>query len=451
MKYFVGSFLAFFVFITPCLSSSGKIIPTFPGAEGFGALSTGGRGGKVIKVTNLNSNGPGSLSAACNTPGKRIIVFDVAGVIRGDVEITYSDITIAGQTAPDPGITIEGRLIANPKTIEKLRNIVVRFIRFRPPPIKGHDGDVIQLPKSEYIILDHLSLAWGNDEIIDIIHSSNVTIQWCTVEESDPEGHGKGVPHNYALLSAYPGSGNVSIHHNLFAHHARRIPSLTPYVKNKPADFRNNVIYNFREGLGHDGHVPVAGINIIGNYFKRGPNSKRIVPFAFSEKGKYYLQDNFIEGIGYLNNEFSGNIIDRIWVKFDDKGEKVHRPFSVPSVTTQPVKTAYQKVLMEAGSFPRDRITRRTINEVKNNTGEWARNAPINPDDDWYLQGLNSEEAPVDTDSDGIPDNWEIEMGLNKNDKQDYGNYMNTGYTAIEEYINRKAEQLIQNNKRVTN
>ena len=209
---------------------AGEDLPAFPGAEGFGATSLGGRGGRVMKVTNLNASGPGSLQEACAAEGPRIVVFDVAGVIRGDVAIKHPRITIAGQTAPAPGITIEGRLLSRPEPWARLHDIVVRFLRFRPRPSTGHDGDAVQLPDTERVMLDHLSLAWANDETVDIIHASEVTLQWSTLEESDVEGHAKGAGHNFGLLSAYPGSGNVSILHNLFAHHSRRSPSLSPYV-----------------------------------------------------------------------------------------------------------------------------------------------------------------------------------------------------------------------------
>jgi hypothetical protein len=135
-------------FLSVLLSApaGGAELPAFSGAEGFGAVAVGGRGGKVIKVTTLASSGPGSLQAACAEEGPRIVVFDVGGVIRGDVAITHSFITIAGQTAPSPGITIEGRLLARPDPFRRLNDIVVRFIRIRPAPTTGHTGDAVQLP-----------------------------------------------------------------------------------------------------------------------------------------------------------------------------------------------------------------------------------------------------------------------------------------------------------------
>jgi len=424
-------------------SADGAELSAFPGAEGSGAVAVGGRGGKVIKVTNLNSSGPGSLRAACEAEGPRIVVFEVGGVIRGDITIKHPYITIAGQTAPSPGITIEGMLLSRPDPWRRLNDIVVRFIRIRPPPTTGDQGDAVQLPDTERVILDHLSLSWANDETIDICQSSEFTVQWCTIEESDTEGHDKG-RHNFGLISTYPGSGNISIHHNLFAHHSRRSPSLSPYVSGKPGDFRNNVVYNFQEGLTHDGHTPRAPINFIGNYYKRGPNSDRIFPFVFHKKGQYYLEGNFIEGFGESGDPRDRSIKYPRWVEFNRYGEKLPVPAVVSPVTTQAAKEAYRLVLSEGGCFPRDRVTRRTVQEVIDGTGKWGRNAPANPTDEWFLDGLLREKPPLDTDGDGIPDVWENTHGLNKSDPKDHNKIMPSGYTAIEEYINERAEILLR-------
>lgn len=424
-------------------SADGAELPAFPGVEGFGAIAVGGRGGKVIKVTNLNAYGPRSLQAACEDRGPRIVVFEVGGVIRSDIAIKHPYITIAGQTAPSPGITIEGRLLSRPEPWQRLHDIVVRFIRIRPRPTTGHAGDAVQLPDTERVILDHLSISWANDEMIDIIHSSEFTLQWSTIEESDLEGHGKGGAHNFGIISAYPQSGNISIHHNLFAHHSRRSPSLTPYVPGKPGDFRNNVIYNFREGLTHDGHVPQEAINLIGNYYKRGPNSKQIIPFAFHPKGHYYLADNFVEGICSIDHLLDGRESIPAWLTMSRKGVFLAEPVAVAPVETHPAREAYQQVLNRAGCFPRDRVTNRTIREVAEGTGNWGRNAPAAPSDEWYFAGLMKRKPLADSDGDGIPDEWEDANGLDKWDNQDYNQVLPSGYTAIESFINEKASTLV--------
>lgn len=418
-------------------------LPAFPGAQGFGAEAIGGRGGRIIKVTNLNASGPGSLQMACATHGPRIVVFDVGGVIHGDVSIVHSNITIAGQTAPAPGITIAGRLLAQPQNEERLHDIVVRFLRLRPPPAIGEQGDAIQLPKSERIMLDHLSLAWANDEMIDIIHSSEVSVQWSTIEESDPDGHGKAVPHNFAILSAYPGSGNVSIHHNLFAHHARRLPSVSPGVKGKPDDFRNNVIYNFRDGLTHEGHKPKAPINVVANYYKRGPNANIIYPFQFDPSGRYYLADNYFDGLGVIDDPRITGVSLPSWIRFRKKGRVLQEPIAVAAVTTSTALQAYRQVLDQAGAWPRDRVTLRTLDEVRNGTGRWGRNAPANPDNDWFLKDLSRASPEPDTDNDGMPDRWEQAHGLDHKNPADHNRFMHSGYTAIEDYLNERARIVV--------
>lgn len=426
-------------FLTCFSVQATDVLPAFPGAEGFGAISVGGRGGRVIKVTNLNSSGPGSLQAACAESGARIVVFDVGGVIPGDVAIVHSNITIAGQSAPAPGITIRGRLLAQPQNQERLHDIVVRFLRFRPPPATGHGGDAIQLPKSERIILDHLSLAWANDEAIDIIHSSEVTVQWSTIEESDVGGHSKGVLHNYAILSAYPGSGNVSIHHNLFAHHSRRLPSISPGVEGKPGDFRNNVVYNFRDGLSHEGHKPLAPVNLVANYYKRGPNAETIYPFNFDRDGQYHVGKNYFEGIGLIGDPRSMKMQHPSWLRFNMLGKFLEQPAVVADVTTGTAQNAYREVLATAGAWPRDRVTLRTIDEVRRGAGGWGRNAPEQPSDTWLLEGMAREVAAPDTDDDGMPDAWEDAHALNRKDRRDHAQRMRSGYTAVEEYLNERA------------
>jgi len=424
----------------PCAAAE---LPAFPGAEGFGAISTGGRGGRVIKVTNLNAVGPGSLQAACSEKGPRIVVFDVGGVIRGDIRIMHPNITIAGQSAPAPGITIAGRILSRYADDVRLHDIVIRHLRIRPPPATGVGGDAIQLSRTERVMLDHLSLAWGNDEMIDIIHSSEVTVQWSTIEESDPTGHAKGVPHNYAILSAYPGSGNVSIHHNLFAHHARRLPSLSPQVEGKPGDFRNNVIYNFRDGLSHEGHQPKAPVNLVANYYRRGPNAEKIFPFNFDAAGSYHVAGNYFDGIGLVDDPRHGRATFPAWLHPGRSGGVLPAPAAVARVTTDSAEQAYARVTAAAGAWPRDRVTLRTLDEVQRGTGRWGRNAPERPDDAWFLGGLKRTRPPVDADQDGMPDVWETSRGLNPHDPQDHAQILGGGYTAIEVYLNEKAEKLL--------
>lgn len=418
-------------------------LPAFPGAEGYGAHTIGGRGGRVIKVTNLNPSGPGSLQAAVAAEGPRIVVFETAGVIRGDIAIGHPYLTIAGQSAPTPGITVEGRLVARPAVGVRIHDVVIRFLRIRPRRAGGGWGDAVQLPRVQRVVLDHLSLSWANDEAIDLIYSSEITIQWSTIEESDPVGHEKGRPHNYAILSAYPGSGNVSIHHNLFAHHARRLPALSPSAPEMHGDFRNNVVYNFRDGLSHEGHVPLGGINVVGNYYKRGPNSERIWPFRLHPQGRYYIRANYLDGVGKLELPESLNRELPTWLVLPSEGELVMRPFAVPPVATQSAQEALQAVMQRAGCFPYDRVTRRTLSEVRQGTGAWERRAPPAPLDDWYHEGMVRLRPLPDADGDGMADHWEMAQGLDPKNGEDGLKLRPSGYTAIEEYLNELAERRV--------
>lgn len=424
------------------IASARADLPAFPGAEGFGAKSIGGRGGRVIRVTNLNGSGPGSLEHACQAEGPRIVVFAVAGVIRGDVAIAHSRITIAGQTAPAPGITIAGRLLARPAVAPVLHDIIVQHLRIRPPPMPGYDGDVVQLPHVTRVMLDHLSLAWGTDEMIDVSHASDLTLQWSTVEESDPLGHGKKVPHNFAFFSAYAGSGNISVHRNLFAHHARRLPTLAPAERERPADFRNNVVYNFRDGLSHEGHAPRSAINLVGNYYKRGPDADKILLFTFDPRGDYYIADNYVDGIGVLGDPRRTRAALPSWLRVKGDGGVREAPAPIPLITTLTPLEAYRQVLRYAGAFPRDRITLRSVREVQDGTGAWGRHGPADPSDAWLLADIKTERPTPDRDMDGMSDSWERRHGLSPVDAADAGRVMPSGYTAIEEYLHFRAVQV---------
>ncbi|MFC1613827.1 polysaccharide lyase family 1 protein [Gemmatimonadota bacterium] len=411
---------------------SASDIPCFPQAEGFGATTPGGRGGRVIKVTNLKTSGPGSFQAACSAEGPRIVVFEVSGVIPGPVSIEHGQITIAGQTAPGAGITIKGRF-GTRAGVKRLEDIVVRFIRVRPNRSFGDQWDAVQFNNADRCVLDHISACWAVDETFGLYKARDITVQWCTLEESDTEAHPKGI-HNYGLLSG-PEGRRVSIHHNLFANHSRRCPA----VANGPADVRNNVVYNFRDGFLHDNPTNDIPFNIIANYYKKGPSSRKIFPFCFADSTYYYLRDNYIEGVGIIQDPWMEK--DKLpgLAAYADKGWKAKQEADTPPVTTQSPEVAFKKVLKEAGCFPRDVITRRNVEEVVSGTGTWGRR-----DVKDLMEGLKPAASPKDTDDDGMPDDWERANGLNPEDGTDCNNLMASGYTAIEEYCNVLAERLIR-------
>jgi pectate lyase len=410
-------------------------LPAFPGAEGYGAVATGGRGGQVIHITNLNATGPGSLQAAVSTPGARIVVFDVSGVINGDITITEPNITIAGQTAPGAGITIAGQFFT--EYAYGIDNIIVRFVRVRPGPLSGAGGDAIQFSRSRRVILDHVSVAWGIDETIDIYEGQDVTIQYCAIEESGTTGHPEG-PHNYGLING-PDGARVSVHHNLFAHHRKRCPALA----NGPSDTRNNVVYNAHIGFIHDN--PSTGVhNIVGNYYKAGPNRDIIEPFYMVDdnnaQGQAYWADNFIDDNSPFIYEAVNDPIAE-WSKYpglNGTGMRVTTPAATPPVTTHTSAATYNAVLDRAGTFPRDVVANRIVQETRDRTGSWGIHRPSD-----LMQGLTPGTRPTDTDNDGMPNAWETARGLNPNNGDDHSTVMPSGYTAIEEYINELADSLI--------
>jgi pectate lyase len=430
-------------------NSSG--VKAFPSAEGFGSNSTGGRNGQVIKVTNLNPDGAGSLQAALDVDAPRIIVFDVSGIIEGDILIPYGDVTIAGQTAPGAGITIHGRLTCSYSSPPD--NIIVRHIRVRAdhstnPGVDGAQYDGIQCSRSSNLIFDHISLSGGVDENFDLYSATDVTVQWSTITRSDLDGGHPEGEHNYGLLNG-PDGASITIHHNLFAHNKNRNPA----IANGPADIVNNVIYNVRHGFVH--HNPSTGdFNIIGNYYKQGPDNS-LIPFFFDDEFSgsgtpslsYYLEDNYIDDpgdyVGSVDNPWlspslhsSFENIDWGWDSSAARSAQKHL-FSHPVDSVHEAQANYDLVLNRAGAFPKDAIDNNNTVEVRNRTGSWGLRLPSD-----LMQGLAAGTPPVDSDDDGMPDTWETTHGLS-NSTDDHNTLMPSGYTAIEEYINELSDQLV--------
>lgn len=202
-------------------------VPAFPGAEGYGSVTRGGRGGKVMPVTNLNPSGPGSLQAACDAEGPRIVVFKVAGTIDGDVNSKKDHITIAGQTAPGDGVTIKGNLGID------ANEVAIRYLRVRT----DHEGDALGGRYRKNIILDHVSASWSSDEVLSLYHNENATIQWCMITEACAKADGS---HRFGGIW---GNQHGTYHHNLIAHNdSRNIRWASGCGYN---DYRNNVLYNW--------------------------------------------------------------------------------------------------------------------------------------------------------------------------------------------------------------
>ena len=434
--------------------ASALALPAFPGAQGFGAVATGGRGGQVIVVTSLAESGPGSLREALETPGPRIVVFAVSGVIDlGDANaddpfdetdtnnvltIAYGDVTIAGQTAPGAGITIRGRLYA--AYDDTVNNIIVRHLRIRPGPFPGGDGgeqyDALRFSVNSQVMVDHVSVSFGVDENVDMYEGSDITVQWSSIEEAALDGHPES-EHNYGILND---AGRISVHHVLFAHNKNRNPALGA----GPAESINNVAYNVRHGFVN--HNDADGeIAIVGNTFIQGPDDT-LIPLFFDggENVSYWLANNCADDPG----EYVG-CVDDPWAEpyFADPigasaAVRAARPFTFSGTdyvapTTDDATAAYDAVLECAGAFPRDTVTSRIVQEVVDRTGTWGAH---HPDD--YLEGLSPGEPPTDADSDGMADEWESDHGLDPADGSDHATVLDSGYTAIEEYVNELADAI---------
>lgn len=431
-------------------------LPAFPGAEGFGAKATGGRGGPVLRVTTLAPSGPGSLQWALDQAGARVIVFTVSGVIEGDIRIPHGDVTIAGQTAPGAGLTVLGHLFTDYG--DDTHNIVIRHLRIRAPVADGQwppeQHDAVQMSTAHTIILDHVDVSHGIDENLDLWGGAHdVTIQWSVIALPVYDGgHPDGPGHNYGLING-PGGGRISIHHNLFAHAKARTPALAE----GPAEVRNNVVYNGREGFVH--HNPAVGdFAIVGNTYLDGPSAS-LAPFWFDpENGpvvpsRYWVWDNRVEDPGV----FSGRVDDpwttpgfddaysfaccgivasqfNHWGDFDFSTDD---PDWAP-VTTHSPEVAAELVLDRAGAWPRDVVTRWAVDETRSRSGSWGDRRPA----DW-LEGLTPGAPPQDDDQDGMADVWEDAHGLDSSNPSDHATVRPSGYTAVEEYLNQLADALV--------
>jgi pectate lyase len=408
-------------------------LPAFPGAEGYGAKTTGGRGGRVIAVTNLNESGPGSLQAACEAKGPRIVVFRVSGTIDADLSIRNDHITIAGQTAPGDGITIKGSLSIG------ANDVIVRYIRVRYAG-SGNAGDAIGGRYKENIILDHVSASWGTDEVLSLYHNRYVTIQNCIISEAV----GDGKSHKFGGIW---GDNYSTYHHNLIAHNDNRNPRFASGAGH--VDFRNNVIYNWGYGTSYGGEKQQQGnakfnfstINMVANYYKPGPatnsnvKSRIVAPSSRdgdADAGKWWVSDNLVEG--------SPEVTADNWkgVTRTDAAFRLDKPWPAMKINQQSAQDAYKTVLARVGaSLHRDSVDARIIEEVRKGTATHGNGIISSPNDVGGWPELKSLPAPKDSDGDGMPDAWEVKYGLNPNDPSDANGDLNrSGYTNIEEYLN---------------
>lgn len=407
----------------------------FPTAEGFGKFTSGGRGGFIYKVTNLNDDGEGSLRKGILKKGARIIVFDVSGTIelKSKLDFNKGDLTILGQTAPCGGITIKGY----PVTI-KSDNVIVRYLRFRMGDTNGIEGDALGCRDTNNVIIDHCSISWGTDENASFYNNKNFTLQWCIISEAlNRSVHKKGA-HGYGGIW---GGVKASFHHNLIVSNNSRNPRFsgsktTENSENEFVDFRNNVIYNWGENSIYGGEK--GTYNIVNNYFKSGPattSSKLDRIVSPSEPyGKFYVDGNYVHGYDkIIQNNWDGG------VQCEELEEtKLSNPIDISNnILTTSANMAYKDVLEKAGlSIYRDEVDKRIVKNTKSGSSDYKNGIIDSQDNVGGWPFIKSREVSKDSDEDGIPDKWERKLKLNKNEEDAHLNTLNKKYSNIEVYAN---------------
>ncbi|MDR3329507.1 MAG: hypothetical protein LBS63_05315 [Prevotellaceae bacterium] len=433
----------------------------FPGADGFGRDVTGGRGGSVYLVTNLNDAGAGSLRDAVSQTG-RTVVFGVSGIIELSSRINVSgNITIAGQTAPGDGICVK-----NYGVVINGNNVIVRYLRFRMGDVRQSEDDALGGRNRSNLIIDHCSVSWGTDETASFYDNTNFSMQWCVISESlRTSVHEKG-SHGYGGI--WGGKG-ASFHHNLLAHHDSRNPRFCgSRYSNQPdvekVDFRNNVVYNWGSNSGYAGEGGVY--NMVNNYYKSGratssgsvkyrifsPNQQSLTDGNAQTTpvwGKFWLAGNYVNGYSNVtadnwqglqpntgNGPLPGGSVE---------GIKLTAEFAVPQAITHTAEIAYERVLSYVGaSYRRDNTDARIANELSN--GLPATNRASNGTTKIGLIDTQSDvggwdtyaslPAPLDTDNDGMPDAWELANSLDPNNAADRNSAtLCGGYTNLEVYL----------------
>jgi len=461
--------LAAFAVLLASLASAANAapepIPAFPGAEGFGKYVRGGRGGQVMFVRNLNDSGPGSLRAACEAEGARIVVFRVGGIIDLDSQIVIKNpyITIAGQTAPGDGICLRGHSL-----YVSTEEVIIRHLRVRPGDIRGVEEDAISVCDCRGVIIDHCSCTWATDETLSVNGAGeDITIQWCIIAECLYEAvHVKG-GHSMGSIIRSDGGG-YTFHHNIYAHNNSRNPRPGHNQAGTPGvllDFRNNVLYDWGAECGY-GYLEKWRMNFVGNYLRPGPSTgthyRRVGPTAWGEyydpeplsreasrlrafhvggpDNRIYLADNVLDGFPEAREDNWLLVqLPKQFTEAQRQGVRAQEPFEVPAVETQSASAALDLVLERAGATSprRDAVDERIIGNIRAGRGHII-------DSQWEVGGwpeYRCADVPVDSDRDGMPDTWEETAGLDPMDPADAnGDADGDGYTNIEEYINSLAQ-----------
>ena len=436
MKKYLFALMAMFTMSQTAIAQDQA--PAFPGAEGHARYITGGRSAdgstKVYHVTNLKDSGNGSLRWALSQPGPRTIVFDVAGYIDLTKALTIpSNTTIAGQTAPYPGITLRYFTLANDGN--NYSNIIIRFIRIRRSQVKdiNDSADAIWFRKESKILIDHCSFSWSIDEVASCYDNADFTMQWCNITESLANaGHSKEA-HGYGGIW---GGKLASFHHNLIAHVTNRAPRFNGaryqwtgfnksskystynwknYVQAENVDFRNCVMYNYQSSNACYGGPGGGYINIVNNFYKAGPSNssnKRVTQVSVGSSGnstpselygissRYYINGNYVTAAGSnaANYDWKGVTYDSGTITQDGNNYskdanhlygdtatyiskdgvdyvkiKLDEPCPIGEVTTHSAETSFDKILAYSGaSLYRDAVDDRNLEEVRNGTATYV-------------------------------------------------------------------------------
>lgn len=395
-------------------------LPAFPGAEGYGALATGGRGGEIYHVTTLEDSGPGSLRDAVSK-GPRIVVFDVGGTIKLKANLPVSsDITVLGQTAPGEGVCIYNKTMS----VSNSHNIILRYLRLR----QGINGDrgkcSLNASGVKNLMVDHVSIEWGRWDNLGLTEGAEtITLQYCLIGESiDPQRFG-------ALIDS---ANNVTLSHNLWMHNQSRNPKAKGTIQ-----YINNVVYNWGvTGLvgGHSGAE--HSLDMINNYFIKGPNSNNRYAGQFTGTDQVFHSGNLVD----LDRDGKLNGRPAEEPEFGEEKDAptfVKTGWSKPPVppTVDTAEAAFQKVIAGVGaSLHRDAVDRRLVNDVLSfgTKGQISKSEA----DIGGLPEIKGGELPQDSDHDGMPDEWEKAKGLNPKDASDGAKLNAAGYTNIEAYAN---------------
>ena len=428
----------------------GGALPAFPGAEGFGCGTPGGRGGRVMVVSNLDDFGPGSLREALESSGPRFVVFAVSGTIEVSEQIVIDDpyVTVAGQTAPGGGVTLRAAEGNTTGLVDiQTHDVVIRFLRFRvgaPEDVSGENLDGLNVwhKNGHDVVIDHNSFSWAVDENVSTWDDAKrVTFSWNVIGEglrwaTHPEGE-----HSKGLLVSGERVRDVSVHHNLFVHNIARNPQISAPGR---VQVVNNVVYDYGDSALQTSNAHGAPkIDVVANYFKAGPDS---------DPDRYEVDGYPIREEGDWSVHVTGNVgphgrtlgSQRDLVSPEDQDLVVaDAPSGLPPITTTRAEEAYQDVLAKAGArVPYlDDVDARLIDDVRRGEGGMIND----PEDVGGWPELPAGEPRPDRDGDGMPDEWEDENGLDPDSDDSAGDQDGDGYTNIEEYANALVASLDEN------